>query len=119
MMDIKLNTQDNIQHFLDISNKVNSKATSLIRCQILALLEYSLDGIQYRELKAVLGVSDGKLISNLTKLLEMGYVEKQEVKLDNKNLQIYILTEAGRKELRKIKNWMDSFQKVTESCITT
>lgn len=97
---------------LDTSKVVNSKAISLIRCLISVLVAYSHDGIQYRELKAALNISDGKLISNLNRLIEMGYIEKKEVKLDRKTMSIYLLTKEGEQELKRIEKWIETFQRV-------
>jgi DNA-binding MarR family transcriptional regulator len=110
-----LGNKDDISLLLDITSKVNSRAASLTRCLILALLEYSFDGIQFRELKAALDMSDGKLASNLNQLIEMGYVQKREVKLDQRHLTAYFITEEGKEELKRIEQWMKSFQTVIEA----
>lgn len=102
---------------LEASSKLNSRAISLMRCLILALLAYSIDGLQYREIKAALNISDGKLISNLNILNSMGYLKKTEVELDNKKLDVYSLTNEGRKEMEKIARWMELLIKVgKEKC---
>ncbi|MHA1797409.1 MAG: transcriptional regulator, partial [Candidatus Helarchaeota archaeon] len=71
--------------------------------------------IQYRELKAALNVSDGKLKSNLKKLEETNYIEKNEIQLDNKKLDIYYLTESGKNELNKIIKWMNLIKNVVKN----
>ncbi|MHA1683029.1 MAG: transcriptional regulator [Promethearchaeota archaeon] len=63
-------------------------------------------GLQYRELRAALKVSDGKLIANLNVLKEMGYLTKSEEQLDRKKLDIYYSTSKGREELEKIIDWV-------------
>jgi len=73
-----------------------------------------MDGIQYRELKAALKISDGKLISNLNKLRELQYVEKFEEVINHKKIDIYILTEDGKKELERIVDWMRLIKKVAK-----
>lgn len=85
----------------------------MIRCLILALIAYSVDdGLQYRELKSALNVSDGKLIANLNRLLKMGYIYRQQVRLDRRQLNIFTLTDEGKKELETIMRWIESFQRV-------
>ena len=78
----------------------------------MSLLAYFIDGLQYRELKAALKISDGKLISNLNQLKNMGYIKKNDVILDRKKLDVYSLTEEGRKEIKKIVEWMEYIKKV-------
>jgi DNA-binding MarR family transcriptional regulator len=106
---------DNIQIFLEASNRLNSKTISLTRFQILALLSYFKDGIQYRELKAALGISDGKLISNLRSLKVMGYVDNFEVEIDHRRLDVYVLTEKGQDEIDKVASWMQLVKNITQS----
>lgn len=97
---------DEIQELLDISEKLNPKAISLMRCLILGLLSYFSDGIQYRELKSALKTSDGRLIANLNELRAMNYVRKSEVEVDQKKVDVYFLSDQGRNELSKINEWM-------------
>jgi DNA-binding MarR family transcriptional regulator len=97
---------DNIQTFLEASNRLNTKTLALTRFQILALLSYFRDGIQYRELKTALNISDGKLISNLKLLRTMKYIDCFPVKVDNKTLDVYILTREGKEGLEKTASWM-------------
>jgi DNA-binding MarR family transcriptional regulator len=97
---------DSVKQLLETSATVNSRVMTLTRCLIIALLSYFVDGLQYRELRAALGVSDGKLIANLNQLVEMGFIRKSEVEFDKKKLDVYLLTDSGRKELSKISRWM-------------
>jgi DNA-binding PadR family transcriptional regulator len=103
---------DEIQNLLDISEKLNTKTISLIRCLILGLLSYFADGIQYRELKSALKMSDGKLIANLNELKNMDYIRKSEVEVDQKKIDVYFLNEKGRNELSKIIEWMKKIEKI-------
>ena len=98
--------EDEIQKLLDLSDKLSSKTVTLTRCLILGLLSYFADGIQYRELKSALKMSDGKLIANLNELKTMGNITKSEVQVDQRTIDIYSLTERGRNELNKIIEWM-------------
>jgi len=98
----------------ETSKRLNSRAVSLTRCLILVLIGYSIDGLQFRELKAALKISDGKLIANINELLRMNYITKSECELDNKRLDIYELTEDGKKELEKISQWMELVSKAVK-----
>ena len=71
---------DDVNRLLETSETLNGQTLSLTRCVILALLAYFVDGVQYRELKASLKISDGKLISNLKLLKKLGYVERLKLK---------------------------------------
>src|SRR4030066_383006 len=102
---------DDVSRLLETSETLNSQVLSLTRCVILALLAYFVDGIQFRELKASLKISDGKLISNLNLLKKFGYIEKAEVEVDRKKIDVYSLNSKGRKELNKITEWMKLIEK--------
>jgi DNA-binding MarR family transcriptional regulator len=104
---------DEIHLLLGASEKLNSRIVTLTRCLILALLAYFVDGIQFRELKVALKMSDGKLISNLNQLRATGYIVKSEVEVDKRKIDVYSLTEKGRNELSKIVEWMKLVQKVS------
>ncbi len=103
---------DEIQELLDISEKLNSKTISSVRCLILGLLSYFADGIQYRELKSALNLSDGKLIANLNELKAMNYIRKSEVEIDQKRVDVYFLSDQGRNELAKIIEWMKKIDRI-------
>lgn len=105
---------DDVNRLLETSETLNSQVLSLTRCVILALLAYFVDGVQFRELKASLKISDGKLISNLKLLKKLGYVEKNEVEVDRKKIDVYSLNQKGRNELNKIAQWMKIIEKVTK-----
>lgn len=105
---------DDVCLLLEKSERVNGSTLSLTRCLILTLLAYFMDGIQYRELKAALKISDGKLISNLNKLRELQFIEKFEEEIDHKKIDVYTLTENGRKELKRIIEWMKFIKKVAK-----
>ena len=109
------NEQENIlKLIIDYSNKINSNALNLTRCTILALTSHIKDGLQYRELKALLNISDGKLQSNLDVLSELGYINKVKVKVDKNELTIYMITENGQNELKKIIYWFNIINKIWE-----
>jgi DNA-binding HxlR family transcriptional regulator len=105
---------DDVNRLLETSETLNSQVLSLTRCVILALLAYFVGGVQFRELKASLKISDGKLISNLKLLKKLGYVEKNEVEVDRKKIDVYSLNQKGRNELNKITEWMKIIEKVAK-----
>ena len=109
---------DNVQTFLEASVRLNTKTLSLTRFQILTLLAYFKDGVQYRELKAALNISDGKLISNLKLLRAMKYVDCFTVEMEKKNLDVYHLTKQGREELEKMTSWMKLAENLVQNVIT-
>jgi len=98
--------QDDIEEFLASSRSLNNDIFSLTRLELLILIHYSIEGVQFRELKATLGISDGNLKSNLSKLESLKYIERSEVVMDNKTLSSYTLTDQGSKEVEKIMQWM-------------
>jgi DNA-binding MarR family transcriptional regulator len=106
------NMNDDIHLLLNTSEKLNSQTVSLTRCIIMALLSYFVDGIQYRELKTALRMSDGKLIANLNVLRTLGYIVKSEADVDERKLDVYSLTAKGKSELNKISEWMKLVQTV-------
>lgn len=97
---------------IENSKNLNSKAFNLTRCILLTLISFYKDGLQFRELKVFLEISDGKLQSNLDFLLEMGYIKKIKVDLDQKIIHIFMIDEAGKKELTKIIEWIDLLKKM-------
>ena len=105
---------DDIHLLLEASETLSDQTVSVTRCTILALLAFFVGGVQYRELKTALNISDGKLFSNLKILKKLGYIEKAEVEIDNKKVDIYSLNAKGRKELTKITQWMKIIEKVAK-----
>ncbi len=96
----------NLELLIENSKKINSKTFNITRCILLTLLGYYRDGLQFRELKSFLDISDGKLQSNLDFLLEMGYIKKIKTDLDQRSIQIYMIEESGNSELHKIIEWV-------------
>jgi DNA-binding MarR family transcriptional regulator len=105
---------NDIKLLLETAQTLNEKAISLTRCMLLILIAYSEDGIQYRELKAALNLSDGKLISNLRQLMAMGYIRKDEIQLDNKQMAAYTLTLEGKNELIRIQTFIETYLKLVQ-----
>lgn len=92
---------------LEEAAALNSKIITLPRIQLLTILsDYHPEGVEFRELQASLGMSDGKLLSNLYALEDMGYIESQEVKVENKTLTAYTLTGSGLADWTRAKRWL-------------
>jgi len=92
------------------SHALNPGVFSLIRLLLLSnLAELGPDGSTYRELKAVLQLSDGALYSNLKALESMGYVNSSEVTLEGKQLKMYHITSEGKMEWERVKSWLLKF----------
>ena len=104
-----------VQDFIDASPKINSRAFSLMRFLVLTLLAYFEDGLQYRELKSALKVSDGKLISNLNGLRDMAYVKKTQETVGKKKMDVYQITEEGKKELLLIVELVGTGSNIVKS----
>ena len=91
---------------------VKSPVFNSIRLLILLLHYIYTDGIQFRELQAVLGISDGKLLADLGILLKSSYLQKHKTKLDNKELEFYTLSPKGKNEIEGLKQ-LFNFKEVT------
>ena len=106
MKQMNIDQKKFIKNLIENSKKINSKAFTLTRCILLALMNFNKDGLQFRELKPLLNISDGKLKSNLDFLEEVEYIQKVQILLDRKKLHIYFITEEGQSELKNMANWM-------------
>ena len=108
-------TQDElIKEVFEKKNQINSNTFTMTRLSLLALNSYFIDGLQFRELKTALKISDGNLASNLNYLIKMGYINKNNVVLDNKKLHFYTISNNGKDELKKIINWIELIKKLLE-----
>lgn len=106
MKQMNIEQQNFVRDLIENSKKINSKAFTLTRCILLAVMNYNKDGLQFRELISLLNISDGKLKSNLDFLGDVGYINKVQIQLDQKKMHIYLITESGERELTKIVNWI-------------
>ena len=111
---MNIDQKNYMKELVQNSKKINSKAVSLTRCNLLALMKFNKDGLQFRELKAMLNLSDGKLKSNLDFLEEVGYIQKVQIKLDQRKMHIYLLTENGDNELKNMIRWIKILVKIEE-----
>ncbi|MFX1394820.1 MAG: transcriptional regulator [Promethearchaeota archaeon] len=101
-----MNRNQLLENIIEDSEKINSNIFSLMRIILLALSTYFIDGLQFRELKTALKVSDGKLASNLRFLIKSGYISENQTTLDKKKIKFYSVTPDGRNEIDKILKWM-------------
>jgi DNA-binding PadR family transcriptional regulator len=92
---------------IEESKALNSSIFSLIRLQLLSsIASVGKDGVSYRELKAVLQVTDGALYTNLKSLEETGYVTSKKITLEGKELETYQITQEGQQAWDHIKDWL-------------
>lgn len=96
------------------TERINSRTCTLNRSLLLALCYYFIDGLQFRELRAALSISDGKLSSNLKALTKVDYLKEEETVLDKKRIKYYSITDDGKKELEKVLNWMELVRELIE-----
>ncbi|MFX1457712.1 MAG: transcriptional regulator [Promethearchaeota archaeon] len=104
--------ENSLRNLIEKSQMINSKAFNLTRCLLLALMSFNRNGIQYRELKTLLNISDGKLKSNIDYLEELEYIKSVQVILDQRKVHIYMITDLGENELKKISDLMMIMKKV-------
>jgi len=92
---------------IEESKALNSSIFSLIRLQLLSsIASVGKDGVSYRELKAVLQVSDGALYTNLKFLEETMYVTSKKINLEGKELESYQITPEGQQAWEHINDWL-------------
>jgi DNA-binding MarR family transcriptional regulator len=108
------NQDELFKKIFEKKNQINSDTFTITRFFLLALNYYFIDGLQFRELKSALKLSDGNLASNLNYLIKMGYLNKNDMEFDNKKLHYYTITDKGKEELRKILDWTGLIKKLLE-----
>ena len=111
---MKKDPKNIIRDIVESSKRIAPKTFNLTRCTLLALMVYNKDGLQFRELKKILDISDGKLKSNLDYLLDVGYIRAIPIRLDKRDMHIYIIKDSGTKELIKIIRWVEILKDVED-----
>ena len=96
-----------MNRIFESSQQIDENIFSLTKIILLFLNIYYRDGLQYRELKTMVKISDGKLISNLNKLTELELLEKEMVKIDKKELNFYRITVKGKQQVNLFLEWID------------
>ena len=103
-------TKEDLLKLVEEAHGLNADVFSLTRFQLLSSLSsLGKDGSTYRELKAALQLSDGALHSNLKALESMGYVASSEVRVENKELSSYRITDDGRAAWLQVQDWLQKF----------
>ena len=69
-------TDNRIELLIENSKRIDFKTFNITRCIILMLLSHFKDGLQFRELKSFLKITDGNLQSNLGFLREIGFIKR-------------------------------------------
>lgn len=93
-----------LKSLIDSYYSINPKIVTPIRLLILNLLKFHKDGLQFREFKEAIQISDGNLYSNLEILKGLSLINSEKVDIDNKSIEIYSLTSEGLIELKKPMN---------------
>lgn len=97
---------------LEEARALNSKLFTLPRLELLSVLDYyAPDSVEFRELKAALKMTDGKLLTNIYSLQKMGYVKSEKGNVENKTLTGYQITTEGRLDLAKVRAWLRKWAK--------
>ncbi len=106
-MNAKTDPNGNLITLVEESRALNPDLFSMIRMQLMSsLFELGDDGATIRELKAVLGLSDGALHSNLAALESMGYVVFGNVTVEDKNLKSCHITKDGEAAWTSVVEWL-------------
>jgi len=111
---MNFNQDELFEQIFERKNQINSDTFTITRLILLALNSYFIDGLQFRELKSALKISDGNLASNLNYLIKMGYINKNDIEFDKKKLHYYTISDKGKEELKKILNWTGLIKKLLE-----
>lgn len=98
----------NFLSLLEESTTLNGSIITLTRLQLLiSLAIIEQESITYREFKSALQpITDGALYANLNALIEMRYIKKEPIKLEEKELDSYHITPEGKAELERVKSWL-------------
>ncbi|MFA6328482.1 MAG: transcriptional regulator [Candidatus Micrarchaeia archaeon] len=95
------------------SKVINQKLFLLPRLLILSALSDlpPAEIATFRELKALLGLNDGVLYSNLKILASMGYIREQKVELFKFEETGYGITAQGRADFAALATWLQKWEK--------
>jgi DNA-binding MarR family transcriptional regulator len=104
-----------VKLILDEARLINDNIFNATRILLLFLHRYFQDGLQFRELQTILEISDGKLNNNLKNLEENGYLEKSIEKIDNKDINVYRITNLGRNYYTQFINWIHSMENLIKT----
>ena len=99
--------ESNLKKIISIYDDIETQKFTATRLMLLSFLRLHKDGLQFRELKARLSISDGKLYADLEKLKELAAKTKEKFKIDNKMLEIFMISPEGEKILEKTFEWVE------------
>ena len=99
--------ENNLKKIISIYDDIESHKFSATRLMLLSFLKLHRDGLQFRELKARISISDGKLYANLEKLKDLAVINSEKLKIDNKMLEVFMITPEGEKILEKTFEWVN------------
>lgn len=100
---------DDLMDIVDESEEINTDLISKIRLELLwSLSDLGEDGATARQLKSALNLNDGAVYSNLKKLEYQGYLKRENIIFEGKELELWSMTSEGLKEWQKVKNWLCS-----------
>jgi len=84
-----------------------------VRLQIVALLEDN-ECVPFKDLKKVLNLSDGNLVSHMRALEQCGLIDVSKAFVGRKPQTSYKLTQKGKDNFTKLLNWFfDEFSEAT------
>ena len=81
---------------------------SPVRLGIMSAL-VSMDEVDFKFLKDRLGLTDGNLSANMTRLEEAGFISVSKLFVDRKPRTVYRITEQGRKAF---KNYVENLENI-------
>ena len=100
----------NYLELVEESKALNARVFSLMRMQILDNLDkVKPEAATFQELKNALQTNDGALYANLKALQEMAYLKNTVVKIEQKNLEAWQITQEGSHEWCQTKQWLKKF----------
>ena len=106
----KMTINEPIEDLINKGKTLNIKVFNLNRYILLSLISHIRDGVQFRELKAALDLSDGNLYSNIHFLIRMGMISAKKTQFDNKEIEFYTITKKGIEEIEKFLDWVESIK---------
>ena len=98
--------EEKLKTIIEEYNSINPKLVTPTRLLILTLLKFHKDGLQFREFKESIHISDGNLYSNLEILKSISLISSEKVDIDNKTIELNSISLEGLSELDKTNEWM-------------
>ena len=102
--------EEKLKQIIESYYSVNSKVVTPTRLLFLSLLKFHKEGLQFREFKESIQISDGNLYSNLEILKSFSFITSEKIEIDNKLIEVYNITPKGQAELKKTQKWLKNLQ---------